>query len=123
MPPRLTRGCNRFVPVCLTGTHCATLISLKYFDWDNAKNEKLRAERGIGFEDIVFHLERGDLLDILQHPNPARYPDQRIFVVRREGYVYLVPFLEDEQVIFLKTIIPNRKATKRYLGEESGDEA
>jgi hypothetical protein len=84
---------------------------------------KLRAERGIGFEEIVFHSERGDLLDILEHPNPDRYPDQRIFVVRREDYVYLVPFVEDEQTVFLKTIMRSRKATKEYLGEESDDEA
>ncbi len=75
---------------------------MKYFDWDYAKNAKLRAERGIGFEDVVFHIERGDLLDILEHPNPDRYAGQRIFVVRREGYVYLVPFVEDEHTVFLK---------------------
>jgi hypothetical protein len=82
---------------------------VKFFDWDDAKNAKLRAERG-------------DLLDILEHPNPDRYAGQRIFVVRREDYVYLVPFVEDEQTVFLKTIIPSRKATKQYLGEESDDE-
>ena len=91
---------------------------MKYFDWDDAKNAKLRAERGIGFEDVVFHIERGDLLDILEHSNAG----QRIFVVRREDYVYLVPFVEDENAVFLKTIIPSRKATKQYLGEESDDE-
>ena len=94
-------------------------MSVKYFDWDDAKNAKLRAERGIGFEDVVFHIERGDLLDILEHPNPDRYAGQRIFVVRREDYVYPVPFVEDEHTVFLKTIIPSRKATKEYLGEES----
>jgi hypothetical protein len=77
---------------------------------------------GIGFEDIVFHIERGDLLDILEHPNPSRYAGQRIFVVKREDYVYLVPFLEDEHMVFLKTIIPSRKATRQYLREESDDE-
>jgi hypothetical protein len=80
------------------------------------------APRGIGFEDIVFHIERGDLLDILEHSNPERYAGQRIFVVQRENYVYLVPFMEDQQTVFLKTIIPSRKATKQYLGEESDDE-
>jgi hypothetical protein len=96
---------------------------VKYFAWDEAKNAKLRKERGIGFGDIVFHIERGDLLDILEHPNPDRYAGQRIFVVRREHYAYLVPFVEDEHTVFLKTIIPSRKATKQYLGEESDDEA
>ena len=97
-------------------------MSVKYFAWDDGKNAKLRAERGIGFEDIVFHIERGDLLDILEHPNPDRYAGQRLFVVRREDYVYLVPFVEDEQTVFLKTIIPSRKATKESLGEESDHE-
>lgn len=97
-------------------------IAVKFFDWDDAKNAKLRAERDIGFEEIVFHIERGDLLDILEHPNPARYGDQRIFVVRRGDYVYLVPFVEDEHAVFLKTIIPSRKATKEYLGEESHED-
>jgi uncharacterized DUF497 family protein len=96
-------------------------MAVKYFAWDDAKNAKLKAERGIGFEDVVFHIERGDLLDILEHPNPDR-GGQRIFVVQREHYVYLVPFVEDEHTVFLKTIIPSRKATKQYLGEESDDE-
>jgi len=91
---------------------------MKYFAWDDDKNAKLRAERGIGFEDVVFHIERGDLLDILEHPNPDRYGGQRMFVGRREDYVYLVPFVEDDALVFLKTIIPSRKATTRYLGEE-----
>lgn len=95
---------------------------MKFFDWDDAKNAKLKVERGIGFEEIVFHIERGDLVDILEHPNPGRYAGQRIFVVRREDHVYLVPFVEDEQTVFLTTIIPGRKATKQYLGEESDDE-
>ena len=96
---------------------------MKYLAWDDAKNAKLRKERGIGFEDIVFHIERVDLLDILEQPNPERYAGQRIFVVQRDDYVFLVPFIEDEHTVFLKTIIPSRKATKEYLGEESDDEA
>ena len=107
--------------VCLMGTRCATLMAVKYFAWDDAKNAKLKADRGIGFEDVVFHIERGDLLDILEHPNPDR-AGRRILVVQREHYVYLVPFVEDEHSVFLKTIIPSRKATKQYLGEESDDE-
>jgi uncharacterized DUF497 family protein len=96
---------------------------VKYFAWDDEKNAKLKAERGIGFEDVIFHIKHGGLLDILTHPNPERYAHQRIFVVRREDYVYLVPFVEDEHTVFLKPIIPSRKATKQYLGEESDDEA
>jgi uncharacterized DUF497 family protein len=95
---------------------------VKCFAWDDAKNAKPRADRGIGFEDIVFHIERGDLLDILEHPNRDRYAGQRIFVVRREDCVYPVPFVEDEHTVFLKTIIPSRKATKQYLVEEPDDE-
>jgi hypothetical protein len=91
---------------------------VKYFAWDEGKNEKLKAERGIGFEEIVFHIERGDLLDILEHPNQARYGGQRIFVIQRDDYVYLVPFVEDEKLVLPKTIIPSRKATRQYLGEE-----
>jgi len=95
---------------------------LKYFTWDDAKNAKLKAERGIGFEEIVFLIERGNLLDILEHPNQQRYRGQRIFVVQRDEYVYLVPFVEDERLIFLKTIIPSRKSTKQYLGKEAEDD-
>ena len=65
---------------------------------------------------------RRTLLDILEHPNPDCYAGHRIFVVRREDYVFLVPFAEDAHTVFLKTIIPSRKATKQYLGEESDNE-
>ena len=95
---------------------------MKYFGWDDAKNAKLTTERGIGFEEIVFHIERGGLLEILEHPNPERHGDQRIFVVRREDYVYLVPFVEDQRTVLLKTIIPSRRAPKEYLAEESDHE-
>ncbi len=95
---------------------------LKYFTWDRAKNEKLKSERDIGFEEIVFLIERGDLLDVLEHPNQERYQGQKIFVVRRDQYAYLVPFVEDARSVFLKTIIPSRKATKHYLGEEAEDD-
>jgi uncharacterized DUF497 family protein len=94
---------------------------VKRFAWDEAKNLKLKAERGIGFEEIVFHIEAGGLLDILEHPNRERYGNQRIFVVRREDYVFLVPFVEDEGFVFLKTIIPSRKMTRHYLREENDE--
>jgi len=95
---------------------------MKYFEWDDAKNAKLKKERGIFFEEIVFHIERGDILDILEHPNQDRYLGQKIFVINVEGYAYLVPFLETEDEVVLKTIIPSRKATKRYLGGENKDD-
>lgn len=97
---------------------------MKYFEWNTDKNEWLKHERGISFEEVVFHIEQGDLLDILEHPNPAKYKNQRIFVLNIEGYVYLVPFVESDTQIFLKTIIPSRKATRYYLkaGDDEQDE-
>jgi uncharacterized DUF497 family protein len=95
--------------------------SVKYFTWDDAKNEKLKADRGIGFEEIVFLIGQGHVLDILEHPNQQRYGGQRIFVIQRDDYVYLVPFVEDDKLIALKTIIPSRKATKEYLEKEPDD--
>ena len=92
---------------------------MKYFTWSQEKNEKLKAERGIGFEEVVFLIGKGDLLDILEHPNQSRYRGQMIFVVRRDDYVYLVPFVENDREVFLKTIIPSRKMTAEYLGQES----
>ena len=89
---------------------------MKYFSWNDEKNASLIRERGISFEEIVFHIENGDVLDLLEHPKQDRYPNQRLFVVNVDGYAYLVPFVEDEQEVFLKTIIPSRKATRDYLG-------
>ncbi|MEW6285170.1 MAG: toxin [Chloroflexota bacterium] len=88
---------------------------MKYFSWSEEKNELLREERQVSFEDVVFYIEQGFLLDVLEHPNQAKYKGQKIFVVQMDDYVYLVPFIEDEREIFLKTIIPSRKATKKYL--------
>jgi uncharacterized DUF497 family protein len=90
---------------------------VKRFNWNDEKNEQLRAERGITFEEILFHVEHGDLLDVLEHPNPERYPGQRVLVVGVNDYAYLVPYVEDDRELFLKTIIPSRKATKQYMGE------
>jgi uncharacterized DUF497 family protein len=86
------------------------------FDWNDEKNEWLRQERGLTFEDIVYHLTHGGLLDTIEHPKQKQYPGQRIFIVNVEGYACVVPFVEDDRVIFLKTIIPSRKMTKLYLG-------
>jgi uncharacterized DUF497 family protein len=94
------------------------LSEMKSFDWNQEKNEWLRRERGITFEEIIFHLQAGGLLDIIENANQERYKDQRIFIVDVEGYVCMVPFVETEHVIFLKTIIPSRKMTKLYLGGE-----
>lgn len=94
---------------------------MKYFAWDTGKNERLKTERGIWFEEIVFHIERGDVLDILEHPNQDRYGGERVFVIDVQNYAYLVPFEETEHEVVLKTIIPSRKATKRYLRGETRD--
>jgi hypothetical protein len=88
---------------------------VKYFDWDSFKNIKLKSERGVSFEDILSAIEGGKVLDDLEHPNQGRYPGQRILVVDFDGYAHLIPYVEDEVKIFLKTIIPSRKATKEYL--------
>lgn len=88
---------------------------MKYFSWNIEKNEQLKKERSISFEEVVFHVERGQLLDIVEHPNQEKYAGQRILIVNINDYVYLVPFVEDENEVFLKTIIPSRKATRKYL--------
>jgi putative transposon-encoded protein len=85
---------------------------MKHYAWNAEKNEMLKKERGISFEDIVFHIGAGDVVDIFEHPNQEHYSGQRILVVVVEEYAYLVPFVESEEEIFLKTIIPSRKATK-----------
>mgnify|MGYP001615022642 CR=1 FL=1 len=91
---------------------------MKYFDWNVEKNDELIRERGISFEEIVFCIMHEGLLDIIEHPNKENYPNQKIFIVNIDDYVYLVPFVEDEKIIFLKTIIPSRKMTKKYLGDK-----
>ena len=90
---------------------------MKFYSWNPDKNKLLQQERGISFEEIVFHIQSGDEIEIFDHSNQERYPNQKISAVVVEGYVYLVPFVETEEGIFLKTIIPSRKATKKYLGE------
>lgn len=89
---------------------------MKPFAWDGEKNLWLKRERGVSFEEVLFHIEAGDLLEVLDHPNPSRYPGQMIYVVLIDGYVYLVPFVESDDEIFLKTIIPSRKATRLFKG-------
>ena len=88
---------------------------MKHFEWDEAKNKRLRAEREISFEDIATAIKEGHLVKTTDHPNKDRYPNQRMFIVEIDNYIYLVPFVEDDEKVFLKTIIPSRKATKEYL--------
>lgn len=94
---------------------------MKYITWNKKKNEALKKERNISFEIVSYLIETKQVLDIIKHPNEDKYPNQRMFVVPYNNYVYLVPFVEDEAQLFLKTIIPSRKATKKYLkGDENG---
>jgi hypothetical protein len=89
---------------------------MKAIRWDTKKNEWLQATRGLGFELVALKIAGGEVLDIVDHPNKARYPHQRMFILELSGYAHLVPFVETADEIFLKTIIPSRQATKRYLG-------
>ena len=91
---------------------------MKYFDWNDEKNEMLKQLRGVSFEQVELAIATGDLLGRLTHPNPAKYPNQKVFLVRIADYIYSVPYVEDDEKIFLKTIIPNRKATRKYLGDK-----
>ena len=88
---------------------------MKHFTWSLEKNKWLVAERNISFERILQHIENNQILDIVEHPNSSKYPNQKIFIIDIENYAYLVPFVENEDEVFLKTIIPSRKATKKYL--------
>ena len=90
---------------------------MKQFDWDPEKNQQLIEERGISFEEVIFHLQSDSLLDDVKHQNKESYSHQRMYIVAIDDYVYLVPYVETKDDIFLKTIIPSRKATKQYLGE------
>ncbi len=92
---------------------------MKEINWNATKNKQLITERGLSFEDVVFYLQKDTVLDDIEHSNKAKYPNQRVFVICIEAYVYLVPYVEDEKEIFLKTIIPSRKATKQYIGENN----
>ena len=97
-------------------THSWYTILVKAFAWNNEKNQLIKAERDVSFEEVVVHIATGDLLDIVEHPNPEKYERQRMFIVKMREYAWLVPFVETGDEIFLKTIIPSRKATKKYLG-------
>lgn len=88
------------------------------YEWDPQKNEQLKAERNISFEKILFHLARGDVWKVADHPDQEAYPGQRIYFVKVEEYVCLVPHVMEKDYIFLKTIIPSRKATKEYKREQ-----
>lgn len=94
---------------------------MKPFRWSPEKNEILRADRGISFENVVVAIEPGGLQDILAHPNQATYPRQKVLVVECDNYAYLVPFVEEEDYFFLKAVIPSRKASRDYLNQGEAD--
>jgi len=91
---------------------------MKKINWNPQKNIWLKENRGICFEDILYYLVNHLIVDDLEHPNREKYNNQRIMVFDIENYIYLVPYVESENEIFLKTIIPSRKATKKYRGKE-----
>ena len=104
-------------PICCQNAHNVLLDEwMKYINWNTQKSRRLKESRGICFEDVVYHIEKGDVLDDYKHPNQKRYSGQRIMVIGADNYAYLVPYVEDEEEIFLKTIIPSRKATEIYFG-------
>ena len=88
---------------------------MKVFRWDNDKNELLKNSRGVCFEQVVILMEREDILETVEHPNQNKYPGQKIATVRIDDYAYLVPYVQESDEIFLKTIIPSRKATNKYM--------
>lgn len=92
---------------------------MKHFVWNQDKNNVLIEERNISFERIVSQIEKHGYLDIIQHPNSEKYPNQKMFILNIDDYAYLVPFVESEKEYFLKTIIPSRKATKKYIEASS----
>lgn len=89
---------------------------MKYHNWNEDKNNLLKKERGISFEEIIFCLENDNVIKIIEHPNTKKYPNQKMYVIDYNNYYYLVPFVETEEEIFLKTIIPSRKTKKKYSG-------
>lgn len=93
-----------------------------YFDFNSEKNRTLIENRGICFEHIISLINEGYVLDVIIHPNQEKYPGQKIYIIDIDGYYYLVPYLQNDKEIFLKTIIPSRKATKQYLKNRGSDE-
>jgi uncharacterized DUF497 family protein len=97
-------------------------VRMKPINWNSDKNMTLKAERGVSFEEVLVAISQGLLLNVVEHPNKGKYPNQLIFVVRIRGYAYLVPFVETDEEIFLKTVIPSRSATRRYISERKNHE-
>ncbi|MBA3537615.1 MAG: toxin [Tatlockia sp.] len=93
------------------------------YEFSAEKNKVLIKDRSISFEAIISAINSGSLLDILEHPNKIKYPNQQIYVVNMDGYIYLVPSVKrNAETIFLKTIFPSRKLTKLYLDKEGDND-
>lgn len=90
---------------------------MKYFDWNREKSILLKKKRGVSFEELVNAAIEDGLLDIIDHPNKEKFSNQQVFVIEFDNYIYLIPFVEDEEKYFLKTLYPSRKMTKKYLTE------
>ena len=88
------------------------------YEWNPGNNEWLKKERQISFEQIIFHLSRGDVWKIADHPDQSNYPGQNLYFVIIDSYIYIVPYVVEKEHIFLKSIIPSRKATKMYREEQ-----
>ena len=93
---------------------------MKLYRWDEEKNAKLKRDRGIGFEAVIEAIKSARVVDDYEHPNETKYPHQRIMVVIIENYGYIVPYIENETEMIFKTLIPSRKATKKYLKKVKG---
>lgn len=88
---------------------------MKLFEWNEEKNRKLKEERGVGFEDVITAINDDRLLKQFKHPNQKQYPNQKVYVIEIHDYAYVVPFIEDKNKIFLKTIYPSRVFTKKFI--------
>jgi len=91
---------------------------MQHFNWDKEKNLKLKEIRGISFEEIVFYISNGAVIDVIENRKNEKYKNQLMFIIEIDSYAYIVPFVENDDEIFLKTIYPSRKATKEYLNRE-----
>lgn len=87
---------------------------MKYFDWSKEKNEILKRERNISFEEVIIAIEEGRVIDIVKNPS-NNFPNQKAFIIKINDYIYYIPFVEEKEKVFLKTIIPSRKARKKYI--------
>jgi hypothetical protein len=101
------------LPLCAQQVHNSGMR----YEWNPEKNEALKRERNISFEQIVFHLSQGDLWKTAEHPNQEQYPGQKLYFVNVDGYIHIVPHLVADECVFLKTIIPSRKATRDFMKE------